>query len=310
MKKQFVIRISLMLVLLAGVDRLVGISFSYLADKALSKAPNAMRTEHTIKKVHDDVIILGSSRANHHYNPSILEDSIDLSVFNCGKDGKPFYYSAAMFDAITERYSPKLVVFDIEPRMLEHGFTTYEDAYELNPFYDENELFRQIINKKSKTEPIKMLSHMYRYNSRAVAIVGKLFVSDFVQYKGYAPISTTGYKYIESMPQVTYDDTAMGIDEFTLYLLNHTIEKAKQKDIQIIFSVSPRYQQSNIDDVNSWKYLNNILSQNHIPLIYNGDTSLIDKPEYFKDIAHLNSDGADIFSKHFAKKLKECLSGV
>src|SRR5690554_6228279 len=107
MKKQLLLKISVLLVLLVVVDKLVGLSFTYFTSKALERAPNAMRTEHTIAKVEAEMIILGASRANHHYNPVILEDSINLSVFNCGKDGKPFYYSAAMFDAIIQRYNPQ-----------------------------------------------------------------------------------------------------------------------------------------------------------------------------------------------------------
>ena len=34
-----------------------------------------------------DVLIMGSSRAHHHYVPEIISDSLGLSCYNTGKDG-------------------------------------------------------------------------------------------------------------------------------------------------------------------------------------------------------------------------------
>lgn len=40
----------------------------------------------------DELMILGSSRAAHHYVPQIFEDSLGLSSYNAGSDGMCIYY--------------------------------------------------------------------------------------------------------------------------------------------------------------------------------------------------------------------------
>lgn len=296
--------LSIVLLLVVVADILVGVFFQKISDIALSKAPNAMRTEYTIKKVDSDVIILGSSRANHHYIPSIVEDSLSLSTFNCGKDGKPFYYSAAMFDAISKRYTPKIVIIDIEPNFLSSGFADYDEVYELYPFYNENDMFKKIIHKKSRFENIKIMSSMYKYNSRFIAIFGRIFLPDYISEKGYMALPNKGYKYPEliSKNEIEINDS---VDEFTVSLLNEIIHISKEKNIKLIFSISPRYSTLNYKGINSYKELIHILEKTNVHFYDNGGISLISNNEFYKDGAHLNDNGARVFTSLLINQIKQ-----
>jgi len=42
----------------------------------------------SVRKSEADVVILGSSRAKHHYDPDILQDVLGTSVVNAGCDGQ------------------------------------------------------------------------------------------------------------------------------------------------------------------------------------------------------------------------------
>lgn len=46
-----------------------------------------LRCEYIANKATDDIIILGSSSATHHYVLQIIEDSLGLSCYNCGEEG-------------------------------------------------------------------------------------------------------------------------------------------------------------------------------------------------------------------------------
>lgn len=293
----------IIIISLIAVDFFIGFLFAKASDRALERSPNAMKTEYTIKEVDADVLIFGSSRANHHYVPDILEEDFGLSVYNCGKDGLPFYYSAAMFNAVTQRYSPKMIIIDIEPMFLEEDYNDYSRAYELLPFYYKNKLFREISNKRSFFEPVKALSSMYRYNSRFIAIFSKLIIDDYKFDRGYSPLANSGYKYPDKLSFTKYDKD-VEIDSFTDYLLDRTIETAKENNTILVFSISPRYQNSNIEEVESWNYLRAKLERlDNVHLIDNGDITLVSDSTLYKDGAHLNDNGARVFTKYIVEEL-------
>ena len=55
------------------------------------------KTTYTFEKVNSDILIIGSSRAEHHYDSQIFEDSLNMSCYNSGEGGKfIFYYDAVL----------------------------------------------------------------------------------------------------------------------------------------------------------------------------------------------------------------------
>lgn len=80
----------------------------------LSDSPCNRRIYKTDNFISDEVdaniLIFGSSRAAHHYVPSILSDSLDMSCYNCGMDGNGIIYGYGKLKTITARYYPKIVI--------------------------------------------------------------------------------------------------------------------------------------------------------------------------------------------------------
>ena len=69
-------------VLLFVVDRIGGWGLDKLRNITHSQMYTKMnRIE---RGVTEDVVIFGTSRANHHYIPSILSDTLQMSVYNAG----------------------------------------------------------------------------------------------------------------------------------------------------------------------------------------------------------------------------------
>lgn len=54
------------------------------------------RTTYSIEKTRADVLIFGSSRANHHYNPIVFENRLKQSYYNVGRDGNFIFYHSAV----------------------------------------------------------------------------------------------------------------------------------------------------------------------------------------------------------------------
>ena len=83
--KKYLIKIGLFFLLVAIVDVAVGKTFSYLLDHV--KGGDNGRNNYICDSLRTDILVFGSSRAIHHYNPLILTDSLGLSCYNCGQDG-------------------------------------------------------------------------------------------------------------------------------------------------------------------------------------------------------------------------------
>ena len=81
--KKFLFRIVLFFALILVVDVVVGKVFAYMVDNA--KGGDNGRNNYICNTVNADVLVFGSSRAFHHYNPIIIEDYLGKSCYNCGQ---------------------------------------------------------------------------------------------------------------------------------------------------------------------------------------------------------------------------------
>ena len=92
------------------------------------------------KESKEDVILMGSSRASHHYVTQIITDSLGLICFNAGQDGNGIIMQYGRWKMISERYAPKVLIYDITPvfDLMENDNMTYIDH--LKPFCSDGEV--------------------------------------------------------------------------------------------------------------------------------------------------------------------------
>ncbi len=111
--KRFFIRISIFILLVIVCDVAVGFVGGKLMDNA--KGGDTRRKYSIANNTNEDVLIFGSSRAIYHYDSEILEDTIGMSVYNCGFQGNGIICAYGFFKMITKRYYPKCLVYEITP---------------------------------------------------------------------------------------------------------------------------------------------------------------------------------------------------
>lgn len=291
--KTLFVKFLVFVVIFVAVDYVSGFLYRFLEDKALDNSPYAMVTQYTAKRVDSDIVIIGASEAQHGYVSQIIEDSLGRSTYNCGKDGCHIYYQEAMINSILNRYSPKMIIWSVTPDDLSSPSQKAIDGLsQLNSFYETDEYCRELVNKKSKYEPLKMSFQSYAFNSRLIPLLYKSFGEDYPYEKGYAPISGTELN-LKRNQKVWENDCDEEMSERFMAIL----KRCKEQNVEPILVFTPRYEYDNHDDLVQYKKMKEIVNQLGVRLIEDlyHDEELM-KVEYFRDYAHFNDVGAPLFT--------------
>ena len=83
--KRFILKGILFITLIIFVDFIIGGIFNYLSLNA--KSGGNLKNNYIAYNMKEELLIMGSSRAAHHYKPGIFSDSLNMSCYNCGRDG-------------------------------------------------------------------------------------------------------------------------------------------------------------------------------------------------------------------------------
>lgn len=293
--RKFYKYIILFFVIIAVLDCGFGYLCRYLNSHA--KGGDTKNHYYIASEMTDSILIFGSSRALHHYNPTIFEDSLGKTVYNCGLDGNGIVYNYGRLLTIINRYKPKMIIYDVIP-----SFDMSEDDYSkylqwLKRWYyipGVAEIFHDV----NALEDIKMLSNFYRYNGSFIQMV-----SDYIKpipqisYKGYKPLQgKINYSNTES------DSEPVEWSDLKLQYFQEFVDICKENNIYLVISYSPWFKMT---DSHLFQEFTKFANDNNLRVIdlFN-DYEISQNPLYFEDAAHLNSMGADIFSSKFVNILK------
>ena len=191
--KRYIMQIIVFFLLVFVVDFVAGKSFSYLIEHA--KGGDNKRNNYICNEINQEILVFGSSRAEHHYNPLIISDSLGLSCYNCGQGGMGAILNYARYQLIIRRYHPKMVFYEVTPsfdllsKEDNHKFLKWIRAYYGKPGIPE--VFESVDSK----EKYKMLSRMYRYNTNFLQII-----SDYLLCFHPAVLADQNSKLLEKTP--------------------------------------------------------------------------------------------------------------
>ena len=275
----------------------MGEVFSFMVKHA--KGGDNKRYNYICNEINEDIIIFGSSRAFHHYNPAIITDSLGMSCYNCGQEGNGIVLNYGRYQLISQRYHPKLLIYDVIPS---YDLLSAEDNQKylghLRPYYDK-EVILELFDRVDKTSRVKMMSKLYRYNSKFVQIV-----SDFIHpqrvddIKGFRPI----HQEMDTLKinKKKFDGVKPCYDTLKIQLLKDMIEESKTT--KVVFVVSPYWNEM---DTTVLAPLKTICANYSIPILdFSNDKRFLHQNCFFFDSGHLNSRGADYFTRELIKELK------
>jgi len=300
---QFLIRSLLFLFILFILDYSIGSLLKYLYFKQGSGSLNNITF--ALDSTKADIIVVGSSTANHHYYPRVFEDKLKMSYYNTGQDGTTILYHYAILLSILKRYNPKIVILDVDFGEFEKDQDSYDRLSILLPYYYSHPELRPIIRSRSPYEKLKLLSKIYPFNSMIFSvIIRNSYFNEFnfkrkEDDKGYIPINRSWNKPI----QVSTNFTKYELDNYKIDLFKSFIKKCVESNVTLYTVTSPRFILQHTKDT-SLKIVKKITSKFNIPFYnYADDTSFWKHPEYYADQLHLNNTGAEIFSNKIVEKI-------
>lgn len=300
--RYLLLQVALFILLVAAADRIMGSVFRYFYNRQSSGWEYG--TRYSIEETKADVLIFGASRAQQQYIPTFIEDSMQLTCYNVGRDGTPFFYHYAVLQAVLKRYTPKMIILDCEYAALRKTASSYERLSPLLPLYNDHPEMQSIIELRSPFEKYKFISHIYPYNSMLFKIgVANLESNKIKQQdiKGYVAM-----KGSLNEPLKTIDQTAIyELDSIKVNMLDSFIAQCRQRNIALYF-VCPPYYMNNIGTDYSFGVTKQKAAENKIDFIdYSKDSLFLKSPQLFDDTVHVNLNGAKIFSAMIAGELKK-----
>jgi hypothetical protein len=293
-KKKYAMKFLCLLGIFIISDIIIGTGLQFLYFR--QKQGRLYNLTYTLKQQTAEILVMGSSRARHHYNPDIISDSLNMSCFNAGYDLQSILYHKALLDVIIGRYNPKVIILDVNTNELDIREESYDLLSVLNPYVKRHPILWETVKMKSPFEKIKHLSRIYPYNSLFTRIVnGNLhFNTKDISENGFIAQKGT---VNDAFNEVTYQEAPL--DDNKINALNQFLSDCTRRGISVYVVKSPLlgYETNNS---NSIAYIIAACEQLQIPFISYQNREDFTDSRLFRDRTHLNDIGADKFSCDFA----------
>lgn len=294
--------ITLLIVFVISLDFGFGHIYEFLYFTEKSKKQD--RLIHSAIGTHEDVLVFGSSRAYHHYNPEIIEETLNLTCFNVGYGGQNIYYHLALLKEAIKRKKPQIAILDLIDIDFEDTGAKHnkEKLSILSPFVNKSNIYRETVLLRGNNEKIKFLSSIYPFNSKQLYIIKNNLINQRSDVKGFVGLSRIWKKPIEN-----YKNNNNKIDYFKLNSIYDFIKLCNKNDIKVFIFISPNF--AKYYENNNFDYLNKLLYKKYRLNINNFSDSIKyqNSPHLFSDPYHLNKNGADIFTKEISEFIKKNL---
>lgn len=299
---RFGVAILIVLVSVAVVDMAVGKVMDWMLPK-ISNQGDSGKTYYSLNDVNTPVVIVGSSRAAHHYVTEMIEDSLHMPAYNVARDGCFFSYNCCVINSILDRYAPELIIWENGTEYLYEGIS--DPLESLYPYYYQNKwVSRTIQEELPLTEYLRLNSNIYQYNSIGHRILmryrGRHSFSDGT-IKGYLPLAPKQLKKQLALEKEELESSALS--ETKIERFRSTLERAQKIGVRIVVVDSPKYKLRTYENLSASK-MQELCERYGALYIDNSQLPyFLDHPELFNDATHMNDDGAKVYTELFLKQI-------
>jgi hypothetical protein len=301
--KKLAMKVFVFVIIIASFDFTIGRVLNYFY--FTQGSGTQYRTTYSLEKSTAEILVFGSSRANHHYVSEIFEKRSNLTCYNAGRDGNSIFYHYAILKGVLKRYSPKIVILDFST----HEFVKNQDSYDrissLLPYYRKHPEIRSIVELRGPFEKFKMISNIYPFNSSILSIA----IHNNAEYnntqsediKGYMPLTKIWNEPIKTDSNfVQYE-----LDSVKVKAYDSFINGCINSRVKLYIVCSPSFIKYTYKEY-SVTIGQEIAERNNIKFYdFSNDSNFINNSSLFQDVGHLNNEGATLFSNRLIDKISE-----
>ncbi|WP_047245779.1 hypothetical protein [Maribacter thermophilus] len=184
----YIIKVTFFVVLAAFLlDKLTYLGLTELNSHVFTGQSGGKTNTFLSKKNNLDLIVFGSSRANHHIDPLV----ISKNSFNIGVDGSKIAFSGTLIKTLPKN-KEQTVLLHISPKNSFEDSYKGEDITTLSKYYHQNETIRTEMVSLHQNSPIKNFFWCLNYNGSVLGLLKNYFFPKHSseKYHGYDPLHT------------------------------------------------------------------------------------------------------------------------
>lgn len=271
--------------------------------------------------VNADILVVGSSRAQHGFDPRIISRQTKKSVYNIGLDGTQIDLQAALFFTyLRHNRKPEFLILSLDVHNL--SSTRDRDIYHSGLYMadlDEPDLFPAMKRRNAEwtlykffpligiatyASPLTSGNEQLRYEATR-----GLFRRELPEtlFNGFAPVEhkwTTEFdEYKKQHPNgVSYE-----FDHENIQIIRTVLKRCQNLGINVVLVYSPEYFENQTLTTNRHEIFSiyrGLAKEFGIPLWDYSDSDLSHDKANFYNSQHLNAPGAKRFSEDLALRVQ------
>jgi hypothetical protein len=291
---------------------------SYMVDAGLRKSRNAYFANWNDlynSKINADLLVMGSSRAEFHISPKILDSLLSLNSYNLGLSAWHFDMQYARFRMyLQHNKKPKYIIHNVDV----YGFSKREevaDAPQFLPYIQDTILQNVTLGHKGQFDIYQQSFPLLKYkNQQKLAFEGFLNFVGFKnlydttsKFKGYRGNNYVWNKDFESFKKRFPKGAKYRFDKEVVRQFNEYLAFCHKENIKVILVYSPEYfevQPYYKNKSELIKLCQESTKKYDCQFLDYSKNSLCYEQKYFYNSQHLNRRGAELFSLNLGEKIK------
>lgn len=262
-----------------------------------------------------DLLIIGSSRAECHFDPKIIDSITAYNSFNIGLSGSNNSFTYGIYKTyLSKSKPPKIVVMNIDFHFAHESSDTIYEFPRYFPYLDNELLFKELKSRDSRFYAFKYLP-LYKLafmgdkylNIAARGYLDKPGIYDADCYKGFQGINPIQFKDLSKEDSGSYNASIL---KENIDYLDSIISLTKKMNAEIFFVISPTYVKGSKRIINLDEQLTafeNLAKEREVPFMNFTNDSICYDPTVFADFYHMKKKGAQLFSRQFSYRFKALL---
>lgn len=303
--KKFLYKVCFFAVLVFIIDAILGKGFELLRSKA--RNGQTYKNEYICNSCSEDILILGSSRAVHHYDPSIIESTLGMSCYNAGEEGCGIIPAYIRYKLVCNRKKPKIVLYEVSPAfdyLQDNDYSAYLGV--MRQYTSYKEVYDMTTEFSDELEWLRLKSNLYCNNSKLVDNM-KDVLSSPDKHQGYTPLEGVLNPQKQSTMLPSSEKAFVSIDTKKMFYVKKLIKEIQRDSVKLFFSISPVYEAHELPS--DYGPILELSKKYCIPIINNyWCSNIIGNNKLFYDRTHLNHNGAEYYSKIVAQQLNKWLN--